>query len=247
MSNTRIIAMWSGPRNLSTAMMRSFENRPDTNVWDEPLYACYLARTQRPDPMAATIMQHGVTDWDACIQALCTPDPNELVYHKHITTHVLKSDSLTWLSQEPRMKHVFLIREPERVVASFNQLITNTDEDELVDYVGFTQQHRIFQTVCDQTDSTPLVIDSTRFLQDPSAHVKRLCEWLCIPFYDAMLSWPTGPRDSDGVWASHWYQSVEQSSGFGPAPAHLPALSDAQTQVAARCRPLYEAMLVHAI
>ena len=145
------------------------------------------------------------------------------------------------------MKHLFLIREPERVVASFNQVITDANEDELVDYIGFEQQHRIFNSACEQTGETPLVIDSSRFLEDPKSQLMQVCEWLSVPFDDAMLTWPSVPRDSDGVWATHWYKSVEQSTGFGPAPTQLPDLSEPQARVAARCRPVYDAMLAWAI
>ncbi len=235
--------MWSGPRNLSTAMMRAWENRPDTSVVDEPFYAYYLAKTNRPDPLANETLKAGSTDWQTVVNDLTTPPPNGMVYHKHITTHIFPNDSLEWLTHSPGMKHVFLIREPERVVASFTQLFNENDLDELVDHVGFHQQLRIFKHVQEQTSDTPLVIDSTRFLSNPKQHLEKVCEALNIPFLPAMLSWPKGARDSDGVWGSHWYKSVNESTEFGPPPKKTPELNTQQQEAAARCRDAYEYLL----
>ena len=175
MNPTHTIAMWSGPRNLSTAMMRAWENRADTQVVDEPMYAHYLAQTKRPDPMAEEIIKTGETDWQSVINSLCTPPDFGIVYHKHITTHVLPTDSLDWLNEVPGMQHVFLIREPERVVASFHQLLTDAAEDELVHHIGFQQQQRIFDTVAGKKQRNPVVIDSTRFLANPEMQLQQLC------------------------------------------------------------------------
>ncbi len=251
MSSTHTIAMWSGPRNLSTAMMRAFENRSDTQVWDEPLYAYYLAQTHRPDPMARAIMETGITDWASVIERLCTPPLTGLQYHKHITTHVLDHNELDWTCQQRGIRHVFLIREPERVVSSFNKLITDAEANELEQRIGFHQQRRIFNHIQEQaaaqTADPPLVIDSSRFLTDPISQLQRVCEALEIPYELAMTAWPAGARDSDGVWASHWYASVHRSTGFGPAPSSLPVLNSVQATVARRCRGSYEALLQHAI
>jgi len=235
--------MWSGPRNLSTAMMRSWENRDDTAVWDEPFYAYYLAKTQRPDPLADVIMQAGETEWQAVVNTLSTPPLQGLHYHKHITSHILADDSLDWLSATPGMRHVFLIREPQRVVASFNKLLNADDEDKLTDFIGVFQQHRIFQFVTESTGADPIVIDSTRFLQNPAAQLQTLCARLNIEFQEAMLSWPAGPRESDGIWAPHWYHSVHSTTGFGAAPTALPTLNEAMSRVAARCEAPYQTLL----
>ena len=247
MFKTHTIAMWSGPRNLSTAMMRAWENRRDTVVWDEPLYAHYLAQTNRPDPMAEEIMQSGLIDWHATIKKLCTPPAQGLQYQKHITSHVLPSHSLDRLTEVPGTKHVFLIREPERVVASFNRLLTATDEEELIDHIGFHQQQRIFEAVCNKTHRTPTVIDSTRFLNSPKEQLQTLCKTLSIPFDQAMLSWPPGLRDSDGVWASHWYSTVSKSTGFAQPPNTTPTLTDSQQRVADLCKKAYQSLLDHAL
>ncbi len=228
-------------------MMRAWENRSDTQVWDEPFYAYYLTQTQRPDPLADQTIQTGITDWQQVVDRLCQSPASGLQYHKHITTHVLPGDSLDWVHQDPGMRHVFLIREPERVVASFNQLFSDADVDELESFIGFHQQQRIFDAIKKHTGDTPLVIDSSRFLTNPKQHLQNVCESLAIAFEDAMLSWPKGLRDSDGVWASHWYKSVQQSTGFGPPPTGVPTLNEAQHEVASRCRAVYENLLTHAI
>jgi len=239
--------MWSGPRNLSTAMMRAWENRPDTQVIDEPFYAYYLTKTNRPDPLADETVKAGITDWPSVIKQLNTPPSEGLVYHKHITTHVFPNDSLDWLNDNSGMRHVFLIREPERVVASFTQLFEEDDVNELIDHVGFHQQHRIFNYLHEQTGQLPLVIDSTQFLRNPQHYLEQVCSELDIPFFPEMLSWPTGARSSDGVWGSHWYHSVNKSTQFGPAPQSLPTLNEQQQTVAAQCRDAYEELLQHVI
>ena len=201
--------------------------------------------------MADAIMRAGITDWATAINTLCTPPLDGLQYHKHITTHVLDGDDLTWTCKEPGMRHVFLIREPERVAASFNLLLPNAETntqskvDELEQYIGFHQQYRLFNHIKEHSSVAPLVIDSSRFLTDPERHLQRLCSALDIPFESSMLSWPAGERISDGVWASHWYASVHRSTGFGPSPRGLPELNDVQAAVAMRCRPVYDELLAH--
>jgi len=244
---THTIAMWSGPRNLSTAMMRAWENRSNTVVWDEPFYAYYLAQTQRPDPMADEVLEQGETQWQAVVDRLLTPPASGLQYHKHITTHILEGDSLDWLLDAPGMQHVFLIREPERVVASFNRLFDAESESDLVEHIGFHQQLRIFNAVEKHGERKPLVIDSTRFLADPQKQLQHVCEELGIEFEAGMLSWPAGARSSDGCWGAHWYHSVEKSTAFGPAPTTLPELNQAQQRVASLCRAPYEHMLLQAL
>lgn len=228
-------------------MMRAWENRSDTVVLDEPLYAYYLAQTQRSDPMAKEIMQANPTDWQTVVKQLNTPPNNGLQYHKHITSHVLPGDDLDWLNEVPGVQHVFLIREPERVVASFNQLFNESAEDELIHNIGFHQQQRIFDAVSEQTQRLPAVIDSTRFLTNPEKQLRQLCEALSIPFDTAMLSWPEGIRDSDGVWAPHWYASVSKSTGFGQPPTTMPTLTGAQQRVADCCQGVYENLLAQAL
>ncbi|MFK7966123.1 MAG: HAD family hydrolase [Burkholderiaceae bacterium] len=206
---THRIAMWSGPRNISTAMMRAWENRPDCAVWDEPLYAAYLNDTGIDHPMREEIIAHDDTDWRRVVQQCQhgAPDSCAVFYQKHMTHHMLPEYSLDWLAD---VSNCFLIRNPHAVLASY---LKRRDQATLED-IGLPQQLRIFEHVCATTGSTPLVIDSTEFLQKPEQYLQAICLALDLPFTDHMLSWPAGPRESDGVWAPHWYDQVWASTGF---------------------------------
>lgn len=238
MAETRRIAMWSGPRNISTAMMRAFENRSDCAVSDEPLYAAWLSMSGEPHPMAGEVIAAMETDWRAVTTTLAGRAPGDatLWYQKHMTHHLLPAMMETgWLSQ---MTHVFLIRDPRHVVASY----LNKRETVSAESIGVPQQQRLFRFVCEHLDQDPPIIDSGEFLKDPEGHLRALCERLQINFLPSMLAWPPGPRESDGVWASHWYQAVWQSSGFGPPPGSPPRLEGEAAAVAARCQPIYQKM-----
>ena len=217
-----IIAMWSGPRNLSTAMMRSWENRADTTVLDEPLYAAYLAATQLDHPGREEIIAGGPADYEQAIAMCVDADGGQdgaISYQKHMTHHLLADVRRDWLGG---FRNCLLLRDPRRVLASYTQVRdTVTLED-----IGVPQQLEL-------ADHCELVIDSDDFLTDPEGHQREICRRLDVLFDPAMLSWPAGPRDSDGVWAPHWYSAVESSTGFGPptseppppAAAHLAAIA----------------------
>ena len=201
--------MWSGPRNISTAMMRSWENRSDAAVIDEPFYAHFLKETGIDHPMADEVIAAGNTDFKDIIEKLRQAPASGIFYQKHITTHWMEYFPVDWLAD---IKHVFLIREPSRVVASYavkRQDLTAFD-------LGYTQQAMLFDLISEQQGLPPIVIDSARFLLDPEAQLRSVCEKLNIAFENKMLDWPAGKRDSDGLWASHWYDAVIQSTGFGP-------------------------------
>ncbi|OAB56481.1 branched-chain amino acid aminotransferase [Leptolyngbya valderiana BDU 20041] len=227
--------MWSGPRNISTAMMRAFENRPDCVVADEPLYGAWLKRTGEAHPMAEDIIAAMDCDWRSVVRTLTGPSPGHapIWYQKHMTHHLL--DDMVqpdWL--EP-LTHVFLIRDPAAVVASYlAKRGTVSAED-----IGIPQQSMLFDRISEWTGRAPPVIDSGAFLSDPEGHLRALCRVLSIPFDPAMLHWPEGPRDSDGAWAPHWYQSVRASTGFGPPPDAPPKLGGAALEVAESCRDSY--------
>ncbi len=208
------IAMWSGPRNISTAMMRAFENRDDSAVVDEPFYAVYLARTGIVHPMNEEVLASQPQDPSAVIAALLGPVPGgaAVFYQKHMTHHMIDSIDLDWMAA---CANVFLIRSPERVVASYAQ---KRSEANLAD-LGFERQAAIFDHEADRLGRAPLVIDADDVLSDPHGMLQALCAILTIPFSEKMLRWPAGRRDTDGVWASHWYQSVESSTGFSAPPA----------------------------
>jgi hypothetical protein len=207
----RRIAMWSGPRNISSAMMRSWGNRPDTLVCDEPLYAHYLLKTGVPHPGADEVKQSQDTDWRAVVRALTesTTSGKPIFYQKHMTHHLLPEMERGWLD---RLTNVFLIREPRDVVTSFARI---AGAPRLED-TGFPQQLEIFQWVRERTGAIPPVIDARDVLEDPARVLRRLCESIGVAFDEAMLSWPAGPRETDGVWAKYWYAAVVNSTTFQP-------------------------------
>lgn len=230
------IAIWSGPRNLSTALMRSFENRGDCAVADEPLYAHYLAATGLPHPGREQVIAAGDTDAARVIQALVhgpVPDGRPLWYQKHMTHHLLPALPRGWVAA---LANVFLIRDPALVVASY----LRTREAATPDDLGVPQQAALFDAECDRLGRAPPVIDAEAFLHDPRGHLGRLCTALGIGFTPRMLAWPAGRRASDGVWAPHWYAAVVASTGFeAPRERPLPLEGEA-ARVADACRPAYE-------
>lgn len=240
MSGGLRIAMWSGPRNISTAMMRAWENREDTAVVDEPFYAHYLQATGVNHPGREEVLKSQSTD-AAEVAAMLTgpiPDGKPIWYQKHMTQHMLPDMPLDWLDQ---VTNCFLIRDPEQVVASF----TIQRPDAAAWELGFEQQARLFDHVCDRLGHAPPVIDAADVLKDPRGTLGALCAKLGIPFTDRMLHWPPGPRASDGVWAPHWYAAVERSTGFAPYREREPKLSDFQWELADLCKAHYERLAKH--
>ena len=235
------IAMWSGPRNISTAMMRAFENRADCAVSDEPLYGAWLRYSGEPHPMAEEVMAAMDCDWRSVVATLTGPIPERasLWYQKHMTHHLL-DDMIQpdWLS---RLTHVFLIRDPAAVVASYlAKRDTVAPED-----IGIPQQGRLFDALTELTGQPAPVIDSGEFLRNPEGHLRTLCRTLGIAFDPDMLHWPAGPRDSDGVWAAHWYGTVWSSTGFAPPPKQAPDLTGQALEVAESCRGIYQRLFHH--
>lgn len=226
--------MWSGPRNISTAMMRSFENRPDTVVVDEPLYAWFLARTGIDHPMREASLASQPTDVASALAGLARPLPAgvEVQYVKHMAHHVEDSMGLDWTLG---LRNVLLLRDPREVVASY---VRSRESCEAAD-IGLLQQERL-ASFWEEHDQAPPVIDAADFLRDPEGHLRWLCDWLGIPFTDRMLGWPAGPRDTDGVWGAHWYDAVWRSTGFEPRRPREVDLSPHDEAVGAACRPSYE-------
>lgn len=233
------IAMWSGPRNISTATMRAFENRADTAVIDEPFYAYYLAETGADHPMRAEVLAAQPRDWRDVVKTLTGSAPAPVFYQKHMTHHMLPAIGRDWIGD---MRNAFLIRAPEDVLASYAEV---RGQARLED-IGLIEQHEIFKRVSDHLGAAPPVVDGKDILADPEGTLTALCTALGIPFDTNMLRWPAGRRDSDGVWAPAWYASVEASTGFA-APAakpRAPLTADLQ-RVADEARPLYEALARH--
>ncbi len=227
------LAMWSGPRNLSTAMMRSWENRPDTEVLDEPLYAAYLASTGLDHPARDAIIAAGPSDFDTAIAAcLATPRDHEISYQKHMAHHLLPHVDRQWLGE---FRNCLLLRDPRRVLASYSKVRSCVTLDD----IGIPQQVELLEH-CE------LVIDSSDFLHDPRGYQVEICRRLEVPFDAAMLQWPAGARETDGVWASHWYASVEASTGFSdPTLDAPPELVGALVDVAAEAIDVYERLRDH--
>ncbi|HEX7370070.1 MAG TPA: hypothetical protein VF284_07300 [Rhodanobacteraceae bacterium] len=228
------IAMWSGPRNISTAMMRAWENRADTAVVDEPFYAHYLAATGVKHPGRDVVLRAQGTDAKAVAVHLIGPIPHgrSIWYQKHMTQHMLPDMSLDWLDG---VTNCFLIRDPTEVVASF----TIQRPDAAVWELGFEQQARIFDHVCQHLGHAPPVIDAADVLKDPRKVLTTLCAALGVEFSERMLHWPAGPRATDGVWAPYWYAAVERSTGFAPYRPHRNTLSRFQQNLVAACLPHY--------
>ena len=234
------IAMWSGPRNISTARMRAWENRGDCTVSDEPLYAAYLAATGLDHPGREEVIAAGETDPARVVAALLGPVPGArpLWYQKHMSHHLLPGMDHAWIHA---LANVLLIRDPGEVVASYLKSRATVAPDD----IGLLQQARLFDELCERNGTAPPVIDAADFLQAPEVHLRALCDRLGIAFTDRMLAWPTGPRDSDGVWAPYWYDAVWRSTGFEPWRPRDVSRSDEAARVADACRPAYERLRAH--
>ena len=229
------IAMWSGPRNLSTAMMYSFAARGDCAVTDEPFYAAYLNATSMQHPMGAEIIAAGQTDARQVAEYCLGPNPDgqPLWYQKHMTLHMIPDFGRSFLGG---LTNVFLIRHPARVVASYSK---KRESPTLAD-IGFVQQAELFDQVAQMTGSAPPVVDSADIRATPRATLTRLCAALGIPFTDAMLHWPAGPKAYDGVWAPHWYNAVHASTGFDEPEGALPDLPPDYQALVEQALPFYD-------
>ena len=236
------IAMWSGPRNLSTAMMRSFGSRPDCFVSDEPFYGAYLAHTRDPQPMMEVVIASMDCDWHRVARALegAAPDGSAIWYQKHMAHHM---EGPVHIGDLAGMRHAFLIRDPVRVAASYADKRTDIRPEHL----GITRQRDFFERIADRDGVAPPVIDSADILADPPSMLAKLCAALGIAWDPAMLSWRSGAHPQDGVWGAHWYDKVNASTGFGGAPGPLPRLDPDYARIADACRKDYEALRAHAL
>jgi hypothetical protein len=229
------IAMWSGPRNISTAMMRAFGSRPDTAVSDEPLYAHYLKVTGVAHPGRDSIIAAHESDWRKVVASLTGPVPGgrAIWYQKHMAHHLLPMIGRDWLDA---LTHAFLIREPDEMVVSLLRTFPGAG---LAD-TGLAQQCEIFDRVTGRLGRAPPVVLASDVLKDPGAQLEALCDALGIPFLPAMLAWHAGPRDTDGAWARHWYAAVEASTGFEPYRRRHVELDAAAARLVDECLPYYE-------
>jgi Sulfotransferase domain len=232
---TTRIAMWSGPRNLSTAMMYAFAARGDCAVVDEPFYGAYLAATGIDHPMRDAVIAAQSADPQVVAAACVGPNPQgqSLFYQKHMTLHMIPAFDRSFIQQ---LSNVFLIRHPARVVASYAK---KREGPTLMD-IGFVQQAQLFDEVALHLGRAPIVISAEDVRANPKAALTKLCAALGIPFATQMLHWPLGPKPYDGVWAPHWYNAVHQSTGFDQPEAALPVLSAAYADLVEQALPYYE-------
>jgi hypothetical protein len=233
--------MWSGPRNVSTAFMRAWGNRGDTLVVDEPFYAHYLEYTGLEHPGREAVIASHERDWRRVVTALLAPVPESvrILYQKQMAHHLLPHMGREWLRS---MTHAFLIRDPRRMLASLGEKLGEFD----LLATGLPQQVEIFDHVIRTKGRVPPVVDTADLLEAPEPMLRALCAALDVEFSPRMLSWPPGPRATDGIWARHWYERVEQSTGFEqPAEEDRTALTGRLAEIEQQCRPLYEKLREH--
>ena len=239
----KYIAMWSGPRNISTAMMRGWGSRPDTFVCDEPLYAHYLVATGHTDHpgYAETIRRHE-TDWRKVVEWLTgpVPDGKAIFYQKHMAHHLLADMHLEWVS---KLTNCLLIRDPADVLRSLAEFLPSpTAED-----TGLPNQVSLFHYIRGYIGTNPLVIDASDVLLNPRGMMAAMCRRLQVPFSEAMLNWPAGPRETDGAWAPYWYAKVDATTTFGPYRPQATPLPEHLRPVLDECHELYGRLYQHRI
>jgi hypothetical protein len=234
------LAVWSGPRTISTALMRSWGNRPDTHVCDEPLYAHYLLVTSAPHPGAEEIVAHHETDWREVADWLTGPLPEgkSIFYQKHMAHHLLPDIERDWLDP---LRHSFLIRHPLNMILSLDRV---TPDPNLED-TGLPQQLALFERVRSRSGEIPPVLDARDVLEDPRRLLTLWTEALGVPFDERMLFWPPGVRETDGVWARHWYARVKESTGFRPYRHKEEPLPDRLRSLYETCMEYYAELYAH--
>jgi len=232
---TTRIAMWSGPRNISTAMMRAWENRTDTVVIDEPLYGPYLYQTKKQHPMFSEIIDRQGKDSQTIINQLINdklPKNKSIYYQKQMCHHILDGTDISWIQY---VHNVFLIRDPHYVLSYYLKKYNNPTPEDL----GYPQQVKLFNYVKDNCGYTPVVMGSKDILTNPKVMIQLLCEKLGVGFDKNMLSWPKGYRDSDGIWATHWYNNVIKSTGFSQYLPKEIVLTKNEKKTVDQCLPYY--------
>ena len=233
--NKNIIAMWSGPRNLSTVMMRSFENRKDTVVFDEPFYAHYLSVTELNHPGRDQILDFQSTNWDEVVEKCRNTifQKESLFYQKHMAQHILQGFDISWIKD---VQNCILIRDPKYVIASYRKKLPIGDERHL----GYEQQADIIEFLEKENGTTPPIINADDILKNPDSMMKKLCKALDITFYPSMIKWPAGTRSSDGVWGVYWYEGVYDSTGFKPYTKKEVNIGQKLVNVYENCKKHYD-------
>ncbi len=233
-----IINMISGPRNLSTAMMYSFNHRTDFNAIDEPFYAYYLKRTDVDHPAKKLILESQSSNWsDVISEILAKAEKNKYLFVKNMAHHLLEDD----LSFLKSCKNFFLIRNPKQLIASFSQVISNPS----IDDIGLKHEFELFEYV--SRFQNPVVLDSGELLKNPEQVLKKLCVALEVPFDDQMLHWPKGEKNEDGIWAPYWYKNVHQTTGFQKQKTSSRILDKRFDSLYANAKIFYDQLFTHSI
>ena len=229
------IAMWSGPRNISTAMMRAWENRLDTFVVDEPFYAHYLSKNKVEHPGREKVLLNGEIDSYKVSQGLVKDISNshKVYYQKHMTHHLLDSVNRDWMKD---VMNCFLIRNPKDMIISYSKIHSDITRDLL----GIEQQKEIFDYVQNFTGEVPPVIDAKDVLLNPRGVLTKFCNRIGIDFSEKMLNWPKGSRDTDGIWGKYWYNNVINSTGFNPYTVKNSEVPDEYKSIYKESLKLYE-------
>ena len=228
------LAMWSGPRNISTAMMRSFENRSDTYVADEPFYAYYLSETGLDHPGKKEVMEAQSKNWDNVVNLITGDIPNKkrIWYQKHMVHHIINYEDIRWVKS---FNNFFLIRHPREVIISYSKKNVITGINDL----GYLHQMNLFKKIKNITGKYPVVFNAKDILSNPEKYLRKMCELLKITFSKKMLSWPKGSRKTDGVWSTYWYKNLINSTSFKPYNSSNNLLPKEHTRLLEECLPYY--------
>ncbi len=239
MSDAVRISLWSGPRNVSTAVMYAFRERSDTSVVDEPLYAHYLSRTEAQHPVVQDVIASQDTDGEHVVQeVLLGASPSPVRFFKNMAHHLIDLD----LGFIDHLDNVLLTREPSQMLTSLVHQVPNPT----LEGTSLPMQVRLLERI-EAAGKTPLVLDARLLLLDPEGVLRNLCAALGLEWEDTMLRWPEGPKPEDGVWAPHWYHNVHRSTGFGPYREKDEPVPARLRGILAEATPLYERLLEHAL
>ena len=234
------IFMWSGPRNLSTALMRSFENREDTKVWDEPLYAYYLNETKKDHPMFKEIIEAYEININKLTKRIVSTNKDKKIsYQKHMSHHILSQTPINWITKGT---NVFLIRDPRDVILSYIQKNTLNNSDD----IGFPMQRKLFNLIKDRGEN-PIVVNSDDLSTSPRDVLIKLCSKLKIKFSEKMLTWNKGKRDSDGIWEKVWYKNVESSTNFEKLKKNDQVIPKVHENIYKECLDVYNELNLYKI
>ena len=234
----KIICLWSCPRNISTALMYSFAQREDTQVFDEPLYAHYLKLSGANHPAREEVLQSLENDGNKVVQDVILQKSKKILFHK-LMTHFLIDIDMTFLS---KVCNIIFIRNPEEIITSYSKVIPNPKLED----IGVKQQYELYLSLEEQ-GNIPIVLNSKELLQNPELILNKLCNILEISFDQKMLRWKKGERKEDGIWAKHWYANIHNSTGFLPYTEKEIKLSGSNVTLAKKCRPYYKFLTAKSI